>query len=605
MTNPHPDDIQQAFFGWSLDTGQLTMLTSSFQHENDVARWSHLLGEHIRMVPVDGGTLPSWALSRIDFGDVTAVVRRVGQGFNSGRNNSHALIGPTGALTTLSAMGLTYWDGWRETADHSALTQPVHVQEIANYADKAEHLRRPAERLEHEIGIVLARLLDHPHAPISILGCPDDDRLALVWGLYTAADEYLRMQFQVQRRWSFSTYATRHNVALKALPELVFLPKKEDGAVVVERTIVDISRPETISNERRYTVDQLLKNAFLGTTLPGRQTSQSSSVPGQSAQRSTSRPPGSGKSISQPALTVAMPRPSPPDVAQLAQNVANASTPNSFERELAQLQAVTVPAEARRTVRGVLVPTVLAKTAARLPDDTRRDLLERLLKAVYGHDFDDFGDPDAVNHVVEVLRTARTNGLTSVLTEAGHRLGNKRIVAAAKARANTLAANRRSLPEAVQRRRQLVGTAVALAALTMAFVFGIFVGNSDEANAPSPNPNQNATKSAASSSSVPLVTPAPRGPATFRVRYAPKAGEKTWVVPFLEINKSYVPQFPCQQSGEIWTCLTNVAQDANPVPGLVAFAVPVDQLPDLTTKAASNTPSPTDPKWGRPLSFTP
>lgn len=247
VPEPRSDNlVHQAFFGWSRDAG-MSIMASSFPIGSETQRWQRRLQGHVRLQPGPGTELPGHALSYIDFDDGTAaVVRRVDTGVSPGRSSAHVLIGSTAVLDVPAALALANWEGWRAKIDSMPWLAPVSPAFFSDIAHEFQLMQEQVRHCQSELIIVLARILERPGAPLSIIGCRDEYRLPVVWGLRAAADGYLRQQFGIARRWSFSTYEVRHDVFIENLPEIVFLPVKPQLDVVV-RTVIDLDEPETVS----------------------------------------------------------------------------------------------------------------------------------------------------------------------------------------------------------------------------------------------------------------------------------------------------------------------------------------------------------------------
>jgi hypothetical protein len=265
MTEPAPNGVvHQAFFGWSHDAGGMALFSHSFPRPDEATRWMRRLEAHLRLIPVPGEELPSRALSYFTYEDGSAaVLHRVNAGYTHGRNYSHALIGSSATLNVTAALGLGSWKGWQARPPPSGMV-PIPAALFPAAEAAAQRLRPLAERRERELVVGLTRLLDNPRDPLSIIGCLSD-RLAMVWGLREAADDYLR-QLGQHRSWSFSTYEDRHDVTVEGLPEIVFLAAEPPGAAVVHRTIVELDRYPAVSPNITL-ASELVSKLLRGTPL--------------------------------------------------------------------------------------------------------------------------------------------------------------------------------------------------------------------------------------------------------------------------------------------------------------------------------------------------
>jgi WD40 repeat protein len=255
------DVIHQAF-AWSHGAGLLSMQANSFPAEPQAELWRRRLQAHIRPQPVYGAMPPAYALSYLDFGDGTAAVVRQINTDRPRRNNLHALIGSAAVLDVPVALALASWEGWLDEIGSLPWPRSLSPADLPNIAEASQMLREQVQNFRAELITVLAQLLDDPAAPLSIIGCPDEYRLTMVWGLYAAVDEYLRRKLGHARRWSFSTHEVSHDAAIERLPEIVFLPDPQID-VVVNRTVVDLDRGRNVSRNEAL-ADRLVASLLSG-----------------------------------------------------------------------------------------------------------------------------------------------------------------------------------------------------------------------------------------------------------------------------------------------------------------------------------------------------
>ncbi|MFG1993037.1 caspase family protein [Actinoplanes sp. NPDC048988] len=262
MTSAAAVRIDQIFFGWSTTGHRLAPLNWSFTEADASQRWFQRLRSHLRLLRVGGAELPDAALSYFSFEDgLAAVVRRVNEGDSAGRNNSHALIGPADALAAEAALGMSLWTGWRSDDPSPAILEPMlggALRQATRVAEK-RLLPRLAGRSADLTG-VLAQLLADPAGPISVIGCPDAARPAVLWGLARIA---ARIRLSVPD-WSFSTYEDRHDAGVEDLPRFVFLPVLPQTGVSVGRTVVDVEHPSEQLAPHRERAEQLVRDLLQG-----------------------------------------------------------------------------------------------------------------------------------------------------------------------------------------------------------------------------------------------------------------------------------------------------------------------------------------------------
>jgi hypothetical protein len=574
MTEHRPNDvIHQAFFGWSHDAGKLDLIAHSYQHDPEATRWLRKLEAHIRLQPDRNSTVPPEAMSYLDFTDGSVVVlRRVGVGHSIGRNNSHALIGSAAVLTVPVALGLGGWSGWQDKSPPTQFLQTIPAASLAGVADLAEQLRPQAERWESQLSIVLTRLLDDPDSPLSIIGCPDKDRLAMVWALRGVADGYLRQQYRQSRKWSFSTYEVRHDNTVARLPEIVFLPEKPEGAAPVDRAIIDLNRAP-VSSHNRTTAEELVANFFHGTPLAAQESVRETVTVGSGAVAydvehagPVEPQPGANDVTHHQVRTDGHWAPDQGAV-QIERHPAaillSARSVREFQGELNRLAAQG--RHNRKKLRAALDVKTMNQAVGFVETDARLELLNRLLEVVYGPGFEDLRDPDAVDHAAMLVNRSQSEQLAMMLAGAAARAGRQKIFAAAFDRwaaggySSGLVPTGRSaqLRRWARRSRRLsiVSAVAAVALLVTFFLLGFVVGRPA---AVQQNPSDSGQQAAPSISTAQLPNePAGADPgqqaADVVVTTSPAAQGQ--LLTFIKNGEKYYPQSLCtSQDHTTWLC---------------------------------------------------
>jgi hypothetical protein len=442
VTDPQSDRfVQQAFFGWSHDVNSLVLLAHSFATEEEGHRYERILGPHIRLQPVGNNAVPFQALSYIEFGNGTvAVLRRVRAGYSSGRNNSHALIAPGSVLDVQVALGLGDSPVWKDEVTPGQPMPPLSADHFTGGAAFDRLTKRSAE-FERDLVTVLTRLLDNIEEPLSVVGCPDADRLAMVWALGLASDQYLRDELGVARRWTFSTYEDRHDVSIERLPEMIFLPAKPLSAAVVRRTIVDLGR-EPVESPNTARAAQLIDAYLKGVayTKPKQVRQTSGAAPGQVPPNSVSHsgvlladgsPAQGGLRTSVAGLGPDEPRrlhegvrerPSPrkqtvPAEHNPAAALLRARSVLEFDAELERLEMAAHLRHHREELREVFDLGALDTVTNFAEITAGREFLLRLLTVMYGPRFQDLGEPGVLKHATGVIRNCRSDQLAVLLGE--------------------------------------------------------------------------------------------------------------------------------------------------------------------------------------------
>lgn len=614
--------IDQIYFGWSHDGVELGVLATSF-NEPDERRWLGILQDHIRLEQVPGTKLPPHAWSMLHCDGNVALLRRTRDGFSSGRTDSHALIGPAAALDATVALGLTGWKGWQDKPPGDRWMPMLASQTLANAAD-LKPLHTGVLRREHDLGVVLARLLESPHAPLSIIGCPDEDRLAMVWGLRAAVDSYLH-RHGITRHWTFSTYEDQHDVHVRGLPEVVFLPTWPASAAEVHRVIVDLDGEPPIGPHAEFARD-LVAQFLHGTPAPA--TPQRHEEPGRQPvavsvgaarhdnehEQPTGPTPPAGSGPPNPGLATAAPQQAgyngrsgrrdaaqnPSPVVRVAQQawstgqksvaaLLRAKTVWEFDAALQTLESQEQ--HRRRQLRDALDLTAVDHIVYFVEISAREKLLGRLLRAMYGPAMEDLAQPDAHKHAAKLITRGESHQLAMMLGRFASAHGGGRLRDLAVQRWETAGDAGVVLPTGLatralrlRRRNRYLPAAAALTALfllVVVFLLGRAAGSSGSALARDTTTTPPATvqpggllpdASGLVSSGQAAITP----------------GENMTIYAFVRIGNAYQPQSPCSPRDQIgWVCQVRpnppTGQGTHPV--LVAVEVPRDEQPELNNLA--------------------
>ncbi|MFG1607794.1 hypothetical protein [Actinoplanes sp. NPDC049265] len=566
--------LDQVFFGWSPRDGRLTVLAETFGRPDEHRRWLHRLQSRIRLQRVAGAAVPDAAVSYFRFPDGNAVLlRRVNTGVTSGRNNSHALIGPAELLTARTALGLSFWKGWRDDLAGTGPLEPLLVGEgrITEPAAEADRILYPkaAGATATLVRILAARLAD-PARPISVVGCPEDQKKAMIWAL----TEIAARTGLGPPEPTFSTYEDRHDDGVELAPHLLFLPARPYERAEVSRTVVDVEEPAPAGPYLESA--QRLAQQLAGRTL------------GRPPQASPPSPPP----ITSPVAARRDPPPaaSPTAEQRLAAGLCAARTPADVDRALADLERL--PSGRRHLVRAALDPGTLEAAALRI-ETTFRQALLRLAEAAYGRDLQDLDDQQAQRHALEVVRTGASDELAVIIGGS---------VAAARTPIPAAAVKRWTgrpgepgtglwrRPRADGRGRYLpLVLAAALAGLLgAAFLGGLALGRGDDATARPPLPPPPVGRTAAvpgggtagGFTTIPGVDP-----------------ERVTVVAFRPGPDARMrPLGPCVGgAGDLWFCPSRGDLPPQPNAELVAYAIDRKVAEDVLKTPDAQTPT---PQWG-------
>lgn len=570
MTRPSRP-VHQLFFGWSKQRSQHTVIAHSTDARS-VDMWASRLDLHVRLLPAQNGEMPRTALSFLDLGHgATAVVHRSDIGHSDGRANTHVLLDESGSLDFSLALALEHWRGWRTDVPEHATMEVLDAGDLETELDPLDW-RPEAERVETAVRIVLSALLHQPGRPLSVIGCPDDDKLPLVWCLREAARSQLPS-------WSFSTHEIRHDDSIKYLPQVVFMPEVLFSGSA-NRTIVDVRKNLPITPM----ASQLVEHVLHGTPAPP----HLNETPRREPER---------------VATMTQRTHRAPDISgALLERLLNASTAGELLKALQDLSDGRAPDRAR--LRGRVTVADINRITAVVEHTVTAELHRKLLHGMYGQKLEDLGDKHALEHLhgaVEdvnsrqwpkiAAREAKEHGYSSVVTVAGERLiAEDNQLPPVKNGPVRRTANR-------LRRKPFTWAAAGclfLLILGATLWFGIWLGT--------PAAQQVVRGPATTQSTAPETqAPATASPGVAKLVAAPAANRL--VYGFVQLEDSYYPQAPCSaadQTSTRWRCVeTGNPPPRNGVkPAFVAVVVPLAQLERFNQASLKNVAVERAADWG-------
>ncbi|MET9225517.1 hypothetical protein [Lentzea sp. NPDC003310] len=617
MTDRRPDEvIDEAFFGWSLDTGEHTIVSSSLDARR-AEMWRTRLQDHVRLQPVNGLEPPDVALSYLEFPDGhAAVVRRVREGFSEGRGNTHVLIGSVATLDAALALRLERWVGWKSAAPAGGMgTNSVHYLRSCA-ADAPEPPLDLVRSLEKQLVAVIAKILEYPAYPLSVIGCPETSRLPLLWAVRRAAENYLEREFpEHRRRWTFSTYEDRHGASIDNLPEIVFLPVVPSAGEAHRRLVVRFHEPVVDQSPLVEIAGHLVAGLLRSTPPPNRPPVPPPPVaPRPPEPRPSAAPadlPSGGVRVppsTVPASAVAVdpapPRGMPSNLKeQLTTPLLNARNVTEFLQELDTLAHVPDRAQ----LRAAFDADTVNRAAEFVEIDTRFQLLNRFLQTLYGADLRDLqGAPEAQKHAGRLIRTCQSEQLSLMLGSAAARHGRPEIAQRVLDRALQLGGPlkpgprrrvRGVLPWAITRSQRVVLLALAaVLVLLTAVLSGYFLGQNESAD-PVVGAAPATTSAVVESARQEQVPQLKFGRAQVAADPA-----RSRVFAFVTAEGRYFPQQPCTPSEDgnsTWDCAQTYVPPVKPgAPSeLLAVVVPADQADGLTRDAEQRKGMPRAPEW--------
>ncbi len=232
------DVVHQINFG--LQPEGISVLGGTLS-DDDMLFWRRRLQVHLRLQRFEGALPPETALSTFEFTDGwTAVVRRWNSGGTIGRNDAMALIARSAWLPMPVVLGLDQRFGWEAASKQQYPFQKWDAEQLQELGHEgARELRAPARELHGLLRRTLGPLFDAPEQPLTIVGCSEEQRIPLLWGLHRLAARQLLDQ-NVRRLWTFSTYEAEDADSIAHLPAIVFMPERPVVSTVSRRTLVDV-----------------------------------------------------------------------------------------------------------------------------------------------------------------------------------------------------------------------------------------------------------------------------------------------------------------------------------------------------------------------------
>lgn len=433
MKDGQPEPVHQLLLGLRPGEG-VAFHKHSMTSDSEASSWQKKLEKHARLLSWETETaLPAKALSYYQFGSHVAVLRRWAAGGSLGRSDAHALIGPVDVLTVPVALGLDSGLDWQRAADaaQSALAgRDVVSFAQANVAELRDRAAGEPEILRRALG----KLIDAQAKPLTILGCPDNHRVALIWALVYIGNEYLTKSGHILRRWTFSTYEIEDDDSIPNLPEILFMPGKPVGRGVASREIVDVRRDEPVSREADTWSESLVQRFISGASLVP-ELDRLAVIPvaedapistGQPERREQERPPS--QSVRDRRKNQAGTGAYPEDWQQGAEDSPESRVPNArkigsqqLEKDIndllraeninlidSRLSALGRTPEKRAEIRGLLSIDNYLKIIVIILEwkpviDDRLALFQRLRVATFGSGGRDLSDPDAAAFAVRLV----------------------------------------------------------------------------------------------------------------------------------------------------------------------------------------------------------
>jgi hypothetical protein len=370
--------VEQAFFQLTED-GTTSVVASSFAVEQAELGWLSLLGPYLGFSEVPGSPSPVHALSYLVFPDgFAAVLRRTQDARRPGCVDAHALLGLDAQLTPAVALSASDWSGWRDDPPADRQLARLRADEVQVPA-AADRLRARALSQGDLLARSLAWLLQSPGTPIGLIGCPDEDRIALVWALREIAAPVL-----TQRQWTFSTHGdAAHNGRTAAI---AFFSTPPDRTAAAGHMIVDLHRDQGASPQNEYRANALVYRYEYGVDPPN--------VNAAPAVLPVPAPVPNAPSVPVPASNPTLPfqaapvrlTPPPGQSAVLVRDVVTARDGRALDGALVELEYAVAKVDDRDEVRKALESAGWAAAAIHrhIPFDLRESMFDRVVRVAFG-----------------------------------------------------------------------------------------------------------------------------------------------------------------------------------------------------------------------------
>lgn len=251
--------LEQAFLQRFAD-GTASMLASSLDGGHAERDWTDRLRPRLGIIGAADASRPASALSYFTFpGGFAAVSRRSSNITHPGTAGIHALLGSSQQLTPAVALATRGWPGWQDEPPTDRRMPRLWAHEL-DAPDAGARLRARALAQGDLLAHSLAWLLQSPKAPLGLLGCPEQDRIALVWALLEIASPLLG-----QREWSFCTHGDVENGDPAAI---TFFDTPPARLAATDWIIVDLRRDQGASPQNENRANRLVYRYEYGVDPP-------------------------------------------------------------------------------------------------------------------------------------------------------------------------------------------------------------------------------------------------------------------------------------------------------------------------------------------------
>lgn len=368
---PMTTAIEQVFLHRPAD-GSVEMVASSLDDAQVESAWTSPLGEHVDPGPT-ADRPPAHAFSYFVLPSGPAVLlRRTWPQPGRPAVDAHGLVGPPAQLSPQVALAASTWSGWRGEPPGDPRMDVLRPEDI-EVRDAADGLRAHALGQGDLLARSLAWLLQSPTTPLGLLGCPEEDRIALVWGLLEIGGPLLA------RPWTFSTHEDPTRDDRHAA--LAFLAG-DRMPPAGRRITVDLRRDQGASPQNEYRANALVYRYEFGADPPA----PAAAAPPRAPAPVPAAPLPPRTSPTGPSRQDPRPPRSLDRLAEHVRRLVDAEDGRAVDRALVELEYAVHDHDDRDDVRAALedVDWAIPTVELHVPFDRRPAAYDRIVGVAFG-----------------------------------------------------------------------------------------------------------------------------------------------------------------------------------------------------------------------------
>ncbi len=368
--------VAQALFQVTAD-GAVSVVASSLDGPEAEAGWLGLVQPHLSFAGTISPASPVRALTYVVFpGGFAAVLYRTWDPQRPGVVETHALLGEENTVTAELALSTANWPD-RPAGTPADRRLPTLLAGELREPDAPERFRARALAQADLLAHSLAWLLQAPAGPIGFVGCPPEDRTAILWALREIAAPELP-----SRRW---TFATHDDGVVNSGLDITFFESPPEPAGTTGTIVIDLNRGQGASPHNEYRANALVYRYEYGVEPPG-----AALTPAVLA------PPAPVPAMAGPVAPVVASAPAPEPVlrstltfarwTELVRVLVTARDFRAVDSALVELEYETAGIDDRDDVRRALENQGWAAAAIRrrVPAELRDALFDRVAAVAFG-----------------------------------------------------------------------------------------------------------------------------------------------------------------------------------------------------------------------------